>query len=85
MRVLIKLDPPKVRVAALISPEVRKAVGDSAERMAAAARSKTTNEIEVIHAGNSRARSYVRLLGADGAAQESAHRPLGSSIDAGRI
>lgn len=80
----IELDRAGVREAALTSPEVRAAVGQVAEKMAAAARGRTENIIEVIHAGKSRARSYVRMLGADAAREEAKERILGSAIDAGR-
>jgi hypothetical protein len=84
-KVRIELDRPGVRLAALASRAVRAAVGDVAESMAAYARGRTENEIEVTHAGRSRARSYVRMLGADAAAEEAKERILGSAIDAGRI
>lgn len=80
----IELDRSGVREAALTSPEVRAAVAQVAEKMANAARSRTENKIEVTHAGRSRARSYVRMLGADAAAEEAKERILGSAIDAGR-
>lgn len=80
----IELDRAGVREAALTSQEVRDAVGQVAEKIAAAARGRTENLIEVTHAGKSRARSYVRMLGADAAAEEAKERILGSAIDAGR-
>jgi hypothetical protein len=83
-RVKIELDRGGVRRAALTSSEVRAAVAEVAERMATAARARTENEIEVVHAGRSRARSYVRMLGADAAREEAKERILGSAIDAGR-
>lgn len=83
-RVKIQLDRDGVREAALTSPGVREAVGDTAERIAQAARGRTDLEIEVVHAGQRRARSYVRMVGADAAATEARDRILGSAIDAGR-
>jgi hypothetical protein len=83
-RMRIELHSPGVKAAALTSPEVRAEVAKVAERIAAAARGRTENEIEVINAGKSRARSYVRMLGADAAREEAKERILGTAIDAGR-
>lgn len=80
----IELDRTGVREAALTSPEIRAAITAVAEKMAAAARQRTENEIVVTNAGKSRARSYVRMLGADAAAEEAKERILGTAIDAGR-
>lgn len=80
----IELDRAGIREAALTSPEVREAVAERAERIAAAARGRTDLEIEVVNAGRSRARSYVRMLGAEAAPTEAKHRILGTAIDAGR-
>ena len=67
------------RSAVLTSEEVRAAVNDVAEGIAARARLATTDEIIVADAGRSRARSYVRRLGS-GAAGEANDRALGRSI-----
>lgn len=77
----VRLTPnlPGIR-ATLRTPGIRAAVTAKAEKIAASARSKTDNEIIVANGGKSRARSYVRMLGADAAAEEAAHRPLGSSL-----
>jgi hypothetical protein len=72
-----------IRAAALTSPEVRAAIAERAKRVAAAARSRTDDEIVTQDAGRSRARSYVTRLGS-GARGEAKDRALGSSIDAAR-
>jgi hypothetical protein len=81
----VELHSPGVKAAALTSPEVRAAVAQVAERIARVARGRTENEIEVINAGQSRARSYVRMLGPDAAREEAKERILGTAIDAGRV
>lgn len=80
----MRLEPnlPGIRAAAWASPGVRAAVADKAEKIAAATRSKTENEVIVVNAGRRRARSYVRMLGPDAAAEEAMRRPLGSSLGA---
>lgn len=80
----IELNHDGVREAALTSPEVRAEITRRAEKVAEAARGRTENKIEVINAGHSRARSYVRMLGADAAAEEARERILGTALDAGR-
>ena len=72
-----------IREVALTSPEIRAMIAARAERIAAAARGKTGDEIVTAHAGKSRARSYVRRLDS-GAAGEANDRALGSAIDSGR-
>lgn len=64
----------------LKSTEVRAAVGQAAELIAARARSATDNPVSVRHAGQSRARSYVSLDGPDGAREEADDRPLGRAL-----
>lgn len=83
-RMRLELDSAGVRAAALTSPEVRAEIHARAEAMAAAARQRTDNEVVVADGGRSRARSYVRMLGPDAAAEEAQERILGSAIDAGR-
>lgn len=83
MRVKLKLDRAGIREAALTSREVRAAVARAAEAIAARAASVTDDEIEVVHAGRSRARSYVRRVGADAAANEAHDRALGRAIGGG--
>ena len=67
----------------LTSSEVRAMIAARAERIAAAARARTDDEIVTADAGKSRARSYVRRLDS-GAQGEARDRALGSSIDAAR-
>lgn len=84
-RVKIELDRAGIREAALTSPDVRAAIAEVAEKIAVSARGRTDNEVEVVHAGRSRARSYVRMLGPDAARTEARDRVLGTAIDAGRV
>lgn len=79
-RVALTLNKAGVRDAALTSPGVRSAVAAVAEGIAARARAKTDNEIITVHAGKSRARSYVRMLGDTAAADEARDRILGGSV-----
>lgn len=82
--VRISLDRRGVRAAALTSPGVRAEIHKRAEAMAAQARAEVDNEVIVADGGRSRARSYVRMLGADAEAIEARDRVLGRAIDAGR-
>ena len=79
----LDLNRDAIRHVALTSPEIREQIARRAEAMAAAAQSRTDDEIVVASGGRSRARSYVRRLGS-GAQGEAKDRALGSAIDAGR-
>jgi hypothetical protein len=82
-RVRIELDRAGVRDAALTSDGVRAELRARAERIAAAARSASGDDVDVNEGGKSRARFYVTRLGA-GAQGEAHDRALGTAIDAGR-
>lgn len=78
--VRIDLITAALRETALTSPEVRAEVRRIAEATAARARGQSDNEIVVVEGGRSRARAYVRMLGADAAQKEAKERILGRSL-----
>lgn len=64
----------------LTSSGVRAEVRRIAEATAGRARGRTDNEIVVVNAGRSRARSYIRMLGPEASVDESRDRILGRSL-----
>lgn len=85
----IDLDRAGVREAALTSPEVRAALRTFADNIAARATAidagegvtSKPSEIDVEEGGTSRARVYVRAIGAAAAAREAKYRILGRALD----
>ena len=71
-----------VREAALTSPEVRAAVRQAAEAIAARATGPDA-EIKIVDAGTSRARSYVVNVSPKAAAAEAKYRILGRALGGG--